>query len=105
MALGQDQSGYTLQAVRVPTFASQNITVGAASAQCTNAFGANTAIVRVATDCNCRISFGTNPTATNTSPMLPAGSVEYYAVPKGGAFKLAVIQHGSATGTINVAEY
>jgi len=55
------------------------------------AFGTNTSYVRVVCDVQCSVKFGTSPTATTSSKLLPALTPEYFAVPKGQAFKASVI--------------
>lgn len=60
-----------------------------------NAFNAKTRFVRLHTDSICAIEFGTNPTAvaagaTGTARMA-ANQTDYYAVPLGQSFKVAVI--------------
>jgi hypothetical protein len=60
-----------------------------------NAFNAQTRIVRLHADSICAIEFGTNPTAiaagsTGTTRMA-ANQTEYYGVPLGGAYKVSAI--------------
>jgi hypothetical protein len=83
---------------------SQVITVGAASAQATNAFAATTQDIRIATTGNCWVNIATNPTATAGvgSFYLPATQIEYVHVNPGQ--KIAVIQDGASTGTFSVSE-
>ena len=59
------------------------------------AFNAQTRLVRLHADSLCAIEFGTAPTAvasgaTGTARMV-AGQTEYYGVPVGQSFKVAVI--------------
>jgi len=55
------------------------------------AFDDKTRIVRVHTDSICSIKFGTAPTATTSTTRLAANSTEYFGVPAGQSFKIAVI--------------
>ncbi len=55
--------------------------VSAASA----AFGASTRLVRLHSDVNCRVAFGTSPTASANSKRLVAGATEYFGVRPGDA--------------------
>jgi len=48
-----------------------------------NAFKANTNVVRVQPDSICSIAFGPAPTATTSNKRLVAGSVEYFGVQPG----------------------
>lgn len=80
--------------------ASQNVTIGAASAQST-AFGAGVFDVRVVATVACYVRVDTNPTAVTTDTYLPAGVPEYFRVSPGQ--KMAVIQ-ASAGGTLNITE-
>lgn len=56
-----------------------------------SAFNAKTAFVRIHVDAICSIEFGTNPTASTTTARMAANSTEYFAVPKGLSYKVAVI--------------
>lgn len=77
-----------------PAIATQTVAIGGASAQ-SAAFNENTNFVRVHTDAICSVLFGTNPTATATSPRMAAGQTEYFAVKNpldaASRLKLAVI--------------
>ncbi len=69
------------------------VTISAASAQ-SAAFQNNTRMVRVAIDATApaSITFGTNPTAvTNTQKRLNSNQSEYFLVPMGKAYKVAVV--------------
>jgi hypothetical protein len=55
------------------------------------AFNAATSYVRVVCDTQCAVLFGTAPTALTSSKLLPALLPEYFAVPKGSAYKISVI--------------
>jgi hypothetical protein len=50
-------------------------------------------MVRIHTDAICSISFGTAPTATATNRRLAANQTEYFGVPLGGSYKVAVISN------------
>lgn len=56
-----------------------------------SAFASTTSYVRVVCDTQCAVKFGTAPTATTSSKMLPALLPEYFAVPKGSSYKISVI--------------
>lgn len=82
------------QIAEQPEIANQAITIGASSAQ-SAAFNSKTRFVRLHTDVICAIEFGTNPTAvaaggTGTARM-PANQTEYFGVPQGQSYKVAVI--------------
>lgn len=55
------------------------------------AFDTRTSYIRVVCDTQCAVLFGTAPTATTSSKMLPALLPEYFAVPKGSSYKISVI--------------
>lgn len=84
------QHGGLVQAVQQPPLAEQKLTIGAGSLQ-SSAFNARTKVVRVHTDAICSILFGVNPTATANSARMAAGQTEYFAVPMGASYKVAVI--------------
>lgn len=71
-----------------PLTAAQDVTTSGTSAQ-SAAFHARTRFIRVATDTAVRVRVSTNPTALATDSLMPAGSVEYFAV--GPEQKLAAI--------------
>ena len=82
------------QVAAQPPLAEQAIANTGGNTQ-SNAFNANTRFVRLHTDSICAIEFGTNPTAvaagaTGTA-RLAANQTEYFGVPKGQSFKVAVI--------------
>lgn len=85
-----------------PLGAAQDVVIGAGSLQ-SNAFAATTVSVLLASTSDCRIAFGTNPTATATSTLLPAGVPLPVRVEKGQSYKVAVIQE-SAAGKLSVTE-
>jgi hypothetical protein len=87
---GSDAMGHGLVVAEEPPVANQTVAIGATTAQ-SSAFNASTTFVRVHTDAICGIEFGTNPTATTTTRRMPAGGTEYFAVPMGKSYKLAVI--------------
>jgi len=78
----------------------QNITTSGSSQQ-SSAFGDDTRIIRVATTQDTYIELGTNPTATTSSFLMPAGSIEFLRV--NPSSKIAVIQVTTA-GRISIAE-
>ena len=86
------QHGGLVQAVRQAPLAEQTVAIGGASTQ-SAAFNARTQVVRIHTDSICSIKFGTNPTATTTTARMIAGQTEYFAVPMGAGYKVAVISN------------
>ena len=83
-------NGQAIQAGLQPSVAAQTVAIGAASAQ-SSAFNASTKFVRLHTDVVCSYLFGADPTATATSPRMPADATEYFAVIAGQ--KVAVIEN------------
>lgn len=69
------------QAVKLPAVAGQAVTFTTATQS--NALNAITKLVRIATDTQCYIAVGANPTATANSMLLPAFGVEYFGVTPG----------------------
>jgi hypothetical protein len=86
----RDASGFQMVVADEPPVTSQTVTIGGSSVQ-SNAFNDLTRFVRVSTDAICSIAFGTNPTATAAARRMPANTTEYFGVPQGGAYKIAVI--------------
>lgn len=79
------------QIAQQPTLAEQTVVIGASSTQ-SAAFNTNTRFVRLHCDVAAEVEFGTNPTAVlNTSARMAANQTEYFGVPKGQSFKVAVI--------------
>lgn len=74
-----------------PVLARQDVAIGATSTQSVT-LHRHTMLVRVVSDLDCRIEFGTDPTAGAMSAILPAGSVEYFGVEPGSDYKIAVVQ-------------
>lgn len=71
-----------------PSTATQTIAVGAGSVQST-VFRNDTKMVRLHTDTIACYAFGTNPTATTSSPRMAANQTEYFKI--NPAFKVAII--------------
>lgn len=65
------------------------------------AFSSTVSIVRVAVNQDTYVEVGASPVATANSPMMPAGSVEFFAVTAGQ--QVAFLQVSSA-GRITVTE-
>lgn len=87
---GRDASGFQMVVADEPPVANQTVAITVGSVQ-SNAFNALTKFVRVSTDAICSIEFGTNPTASATTRRMPANTTEYFSVPLGASYKLAVI--------------
>lgn len=79
----------------------QTVTVGAASAATSNAFGSGIHKLRIVSTTACHFVLGASPTATTSDPYLPADTVEYITVSQGE--KIAFIQN-SAGGTAYATE-
>lgn len=87
--LQSDPSSAAMPCPVLPSLANQSVVIGAASVQST-AVSAMTRLVRLLADSNCFVAAGVNPTAT-TQIALVAGVPEYFQVPAGQSFKVAVI--------------
>lgn len=87
---GRDAGGRNMVVAEEPPVANQTVAITAGSIQ-SAAFSANTAFLRISTDATCSIEFGLNPTASATTRRLPANTTEYFSVPQGQSYKLAVI--------------
>jgi hypothetical protein len=71
------------------------------SAAASNAFAANTKVVRVVATTDCFFAISANPTATTSNVYLPAGAVEYVRV--NPSDKISAIRR-SQDGTLYVTE-
>lgn len=80
----------------------QVVAIGASSAVTTNAFGADTRLIRLAATGDCHFAIGDAPTATTSHPILPAGTVDYFIVDPSD--KVAAIQADASTGSLSVTE-
>ena len=89
-AIGASQAGSNIQAMAQPPLAEQTVSIAAGSAQ-SSAFNVNTCIVRLHTDAICSVEFGTNPTSTAAKARMAANQTEYFGVPQGQSYKVAVI--------------
>ena len=81
--------------------ATQTVAVGASSAA-SNAVNANTREIRVIATVDAYVEISSAPTASSSSFILPAFTVEYFRV--AGSDKVAVLRVGSVTGTSRVTE-
>ena len=89
-AIGAAQWSSNIQAMAQPPLAEQTVAIGGSSTQ-SSAFNANTCIVRLHTDSICSVEFGTNPTSTAAKARMAANQTEYFGVPQGQSYKVAVI--------------
>ena len=87
---GRDASGYRMVVPEEPPLANQTVNITASSVQ-SSAFNPLTKFVRIHTDAICSVSFGTAPTATATNMRMAANTAEYFSVPLGASWKVAVI--------------
>jgi hypothetical protein len=89
--------------------AAQNVTfaaAGGANNQST-AFATDTEAVLISTSAaqsDVRVKFGTDPTATSTSTLLPKGGIYGFMVGKGAAWKLSVLSNDASPGSVSVTE-
>lgn len=75
-----------------PANTSQTVAISGSSAA-SSAFAGTTAVIRIHTDAICSITLGTAPTATTSKPRMAANQTEYFTVPVGAAYKVAVISN------------
>lgn len=87
------QSNFPVEAAQVPPIAEQTVSIGGGSTTCANPFNKNANFVRISVDAICSIAFGTAPTATTGNMRMNANSTEYFSVPAGANFKVAVISN------------
>lgn len=83
---------YPIAGAMYPEVANQFMTASGSSQQ-SAAFGANTRFIRVNCDTAISIEIGANPTATTTTARMAANQTEYFSVPFGKSFKIAVIDN------------
>ena len=87
---------------QIPGVAGQNIAIGAASVA-SAAFSSETFFIRVTASGNCHIRTDVNPTAVATDLLLKSTDPSQVLKVNPGD-KIAVIQDGASTGTLNVVE-
>lgn len=85
-----DAMGREVPVAKAPPVANQAITISGSSAQSAT-LNASTTLVRLHTDANCSVLFGTNPTATTSSPRLATNQTEYFGVQANSGLKIATI--------------
>jgi hypothetical protein len=79
----------------------QNFTTSGTS-QASNAVASTSSIIRVTTNQDVFVSFGSSPTATTSSMLMVAGSTEFISV-EPGVTKVAVIQ-STTSGIFSMTE-
>lgn len=84
--------GQVVQVAMEPANADQTVAIGGSSTA-SSAFANNTNLIRLETDSICSVKFGTAPTASTTTRRMQAGDVEYFGVPQGQSYKVAVISN------------
>lgn len=87
---GADSTGRQVQAAAQPPVAEQKVTTSGTSAQ-SSAFNTATTLVRLHTDTDIYVLFGTDPTSTTSKMKMVAGQTEYFTVPRGVTLKVAAI--------------
>lgn len=87
-ASGNSESGAQLQVSMQPAVAMQKLSFSTSTQSAE--FDDRTLFIRLHTDADCHIVFGTNPTATTNHMSMLAGSTEYFGAITPG-LKLAVI--------------
>lgn len=73
-----------------PAIANQTLTISGASSP-SAAFNVRTRFVRIHTDTNCSLDWGTSPVAVAGSCDMVAGQTEYFGVTNATGMKVAVI--------------
>ena len=81
--------------------ATQTVAVGSSSAA-SNAVNAQTTTIRIVSTVDAYVEVSAAPTATSSSFILPAFTVEYFRV--AGSDKVAVLRVGDNNGTARVTE-
>ena len=88
---GRDTMGEDVDAMAVAGLVEQTpITVSGVSQQ-SAAFASSTTVVRLHAQVAVSVAFGANPTATTSTMRIPLDGTEYFQVPQGQSFKVAVI--------------
>lgn len=75
-----DENGKSVPCLKIGT--TEIIDGTSASAQSTTTFTANT-VIRVVSDSAVNLAVGANPTATSSTLLLPANTVEYFRISAG----------------------
>ena len=89
---GIDARGHMMVVADVPMAAEQTVAITGASVQ-SSTFNPLTKFVRISTDSICSIKLGTNPTATTTTMRMAANTAEYFSIPLGASWRVAVISN------------
>ncbi len=87
---GRESSGTAMFMAQEPPIANQVVAIGGTTTS-SSAFNVRTSYVRIHTDAICSIEIGASPAATTTTRRMGAGATEYFAVPVGLSYKVAVI--------------
>ena len=74
-----------------PPLQEQTVVIGSGSLTPTYPFNVATTLVRLHTDAVCSVEFGLAPTATATKARMAANQTEYFGVPPGVGWTVAVI--------------
>jgi len=89
--MARDGQNAVIQTGIEPSTVNQQVAITAGSVQSAAFFDTATRFIRVHADAPCRIEIGVNPTAAATSKRMAAGASEYFGLPGGTPFKIAVI--------------
>ena len=88
---GFDDNGGSIPLGREPAITTQVVTFTTSTAS--NEFAANTKLVRIISDTDCHLLFGSSPTATTNHQFLPANQEAWRMVT--GGMKVAAVEASS----------
>ena len=83
-------------------FSTHQVLTSGSSSSASSAFGSNTEVIRISSTIACHIQIAVSPTATTSTPIVPASDVEYIKVSEGE--KIAVLRVGGSDGKVSVTE-
>lgn len=88
-----DESNRLVPVAQEPAIAVQRVTYTTSTQS--SAFNTRTRFIRIVCDAAAHFEFGTNPSATADNPYLPSNTPEYFGVPRGASFEIAVYDGSS----------
>lgn len=87
---GKGPYGRGIPVAAQPVLAEQTVSISSGSSSSAG-FQTTTNLIRLHSDAICSFEFGTSPTASATTARMAANQTEYFTVPQGAVYKVAVI--------------
>jgi len=88
-SLVEDTDDEVVSVASEPSLVTQAVTFTTSTQSAAFSLNPRTKFIRIICDSTAHFAFGTNPTATSSSPLMAANTAEYFGLALGGTWKVA----------------